>query len=90
MRLGLSYPMEYGFMMSYTRVYLKSGIQTEKRPTVCSQFRLCTMRSDLKSTDYLMWLSNPTALDFCSKFARQHLSIYLARTLGSRCEESTT
>jgi hypothetical protein len=77
-------------MMLYTPVYWKSGIQTRNTPTVRSQFRLCTRRSDLKSTDYSMWRSTPTALDFCSKFVGRHLSTYLARTLESPCEESAT
>jgi hypothetical protein len=62
----------------------------KNRPTVRSQLRLCTMRSDLKSTKYSMWLLTTTARDFCSKFVGRHRSTYLARTLGSPCEESTT
>jgi hypothetical protein len=87
---AVSYPMEYGFMMLHTQVYRKNGIQTRNKPTVHYDFQLCTMRSDLRSTHYSTWPSTPTALDFCSKFAGRHLSTYLARTNGSRCEESIT
>jgi hypothetical protein len=90
LHFGLSYPMEYGFTMLYAPTYWKDGIQTQNMPTVRSQLRLCTMRSDLKSTKYSKWPSTPTALNFCSKFVGRHLSTYLARTLGSPCEESTT
>jgi hypothetical protein len=50
----LKLPLEYGFMMLYTRVNWKDGMKTRNMPTVRSQFRLCTMRSDLKSTKYSM------------------------------------
>jgi DUF971 family protein len=52
----LKLPPKYGFMMLYTPLYSKSGIQKQTWPTVRSQFRLCTTRNDLRSTVYSMWL----------------------------------
>jgi hypothetical protein len=90
LHFGLSYPLEYGFTNLYAPVYWKDETQKQNGPTVRSQFRLCTMRSDLKSTKYSMWLLTPTARDSCLKSVGQQRSTYLARTLGSPCEESTT
>jgi hypothetical protein len=90
LHFGFSYPLEYGSTMLYTPVYYKNGMHKQNMPKVRSQFRLCTIRSDVKSNKYSTWLLTPTARDFCLMSVGQHRSTYLARTIGSPCEESTT